>query len=124
MPLTQKQVDQRLRESRNIWLATVRPSGAPHLVPIWFVAHDSKIYLCTAPNSVKIRNLRENERIALALEDGNTPVILEGAGRVLTLAETPGAVAQEFKAKYDWDILTDETYSVVVEITPEKRLGW
>ena len=124
MPVTQEEVDKRLSEARNIWLSSVRHSGAPHLVPIWFVAHDGKFYLCTAPGSVKARNVRANERVALALEDGSTPIIYEGRGCVLELKDTPQTVIGHFKTKYDWDILTDNTYTVVIEVTPAKRLSW
>ncbi len=125
MPLTtQQDIQQRLRDERNIWLATVRPNGAPHLIPIWFVAHDDKIYICTDPDSVKIRNLRENEHAALALEDGLHPLILEGSARLLSRANMPAPVVEQFKSKYDWDIADGEQYTIVIEITPTKRLGW
>src|SRR5712692_6328363 len=112
MPLTQNQVDERLRTARNIWLATVRPNHAPHLIPIWFIAHDDKIYICTDPASVKVRNLKQNERVAVALEDGSAPLILEGTAHVLARADTPAAVVTEFKTKYDWDISDGDQYTV------------
>jgi len=124
MPQTQEQVDKKLREERNIWLASVRAGGAPHLVPIWFIAHEGLIYLCTAPTSVKVRNIRKNNRVSLALEDGSAPVILEGTAQVQELAQTPPAVLDAFKTKYDWDVRTDTTYTVVVAITPKKRIDW
>ncbi|MEP7200097.1 MAG: pyridoxamine 5'-phosphate oxidase family protein [Chloroflexota bacterium] len=124
MPLIPEQITQRLATARNIWLATVRPNGAPHLIPIWFVAHDERIYICTDPASVKIRNLRQNDRTALALEDGSSPVILEGTARIITNADTPTDVVTLFKTKYDWDILADAQYSVVVVVAPTKQLGW
>jgi PPOX class probable F420-dependent enzyme len=124
MPLTDEQVSQRLKDERNLWLATVRANGAPHLVPIWFVAVDGAVYLCTGPDSVKVRNLRANPRIAFALEDGTSPVIFEGTARVLEIADAPPGIAPAFKAKYDWDILTDTEYTVIVEISPARRIGW
>ena len=124
MPLTPEQIQERLREERNIWFATVRPNGAPHLVPIWFVAHDERIFICTDPSSVKVRNLQRNPRAALALENGSQPLILEGAVRLLSRADTPAAVVDEFKRKYDWDISDDKQYTIVLEVTIRKRLGW
>lgn len=29
----------RLENAHNLWLATVRPNHAPHLVPIWLIRH-------------------------------------------------------------------------------------
>lgn len=124
MPLTEEQVSQRLKDERNLWLASVRANGAPHLVPIWFVALDDRLYLCTGPKSVKARNLRANPRVAFALEDGSSPVIFEGTARILEIPDAPPGVAPAFKAKYDWDITTDTTYTVIVELTPARRHGW
>src|SRR5215207_8217392 len=98
--------------ARNVWLATVRPDGRPHLVPIWFVTAADRWYLCTAPGSVKARNLGANPYMALALEDGDQPYIVEGQAR--PVPPDPDVIAK-FKTKYDWDITTDAHYSQVFE---------
>ena len=124
MALTAQQIQERLSAGRNIWLASVRANGAPHLIPIWFVAHHDRIYICTAPDSVKVRNLRRNARIALALEDGSAPVIFEGSAVIMANEAAPAEVIAFFKLKYDWDILSSEQYRVVIEVTPDKTLSW
>ena len=114
----------RLQAESNIWVATVRSDGRPHLTPVWFAWHGGKVYICIDPASVKARNLAVNDRITLALEDGSSPIILEGAGRPVNVAEQLQEVVDEFKRKYDWDIITDGQYSLLIEITPEKMLNW
>ncbi|MEP7359215.1 MAG: pyridoxamine 5'-phosphate oxidase family protein [Anaerolineales bacterium] len=111
---------ERVRQARNIWLATVRPDGRPHLVAIWFVTLGERWYICTAPGSVKARNMLAHPAVTLALEDGNNPYVLEGESR--PVRPDPGVVAQ-FKAKYDWDITTDEHYSQVFEIRVTRQRG-
>ena len=101
-----------------IWLATVRTTGTPHLVPIWFVWVAGKIYLCTGADSVKVRNLRQNPQVAIALEDGTHPIVIEGRAQPIGQAEA--AVIAEFQRKYDWDITTDDTYTQVIEINPKR----
>jgi PPOX class probable F420-dependent enzyme len=103
-----------LRAEQNVWMATVRPDGRPHLVPIWFVVHEGKWYVCTAPGSVKARNLHRNPRVALALEDGSNPHVVEGEARAV---EPPAAVVRLFKEKYDWDIGVDKYYTQTFEVT-------
>lgn len=110
----------RLDDARNVWLATVRPDGRPHLVPIWFVADGDRWYICTAPGSVKARNLHANPRVALALEDGDQPYIVEGQAQ--PVAQPPAEIIGRFKAKYDWDITTDPHYSQVFEIGGVRRV--
>lgn len=106
----------RLETSRNLWLATVRPNGSPHLVPIWFVWLEGKAYICTSADSVKTRNIRTNPQVAFALEDANDPVLIQGTARILEQASPE--VISVFQQKFDWDIRTDETYNAVIEITP------
>lgn len=109
----------RLDEARNVWVATVRPSGQPHLVPVWFVIDGGRWYLCTAPGSVKARNLGRNPRLALALEDGDHPYVVEGEARPV---EPSPNVVQKFKTKYDWDITTDPVYTQVFEVAVRKQV--
>ena len=78
--------DPRLLTERNIWLATTRPSGRPHLIPIWFVWVDERFYICTGGNSVKARNLNATLQATVALEDGNRPLIAECRVELLSQA--------------------------------------
>jgi hypothetical protein len=88
-------------------------------VPVWFVVDDDRWYICTAPDSVKARNLQVNPQIALALEDGAHPHIVEGAARAVTASPS---VARKFKDKYDWDITTDAQYTTVFEVVVKKTV--
>src|SRR5512143_2963724 len=112
------QVERRLQTEHNLWLATVRPNGTPHLVPIWFVWMAGKIYLCTGADSVKVRNLLQNPHVSLALEDSNQPIVIEGLA--LPIGAVPKPVIEDFQRKYDWNISTDTEYNQVVEIEPKK----
>jgi len=114
----------RLETKKIIWLASVRPDGRPHLVPLWFVWHAGKLYLCTAPGSIKSRNIRRNPHVALALEEGMNPVICEGTATALP-APWPAGVVAVFQQKYDWEITPDdEEYTELLEVTPTKWLAW
>jgi len=106
-------------EARNVWFATVRSDGRPHLVPIWFVVEDGRWYVCTSPHSVKARNLKANPSVALALEDGDHPYVVEGQAQ--PVAVTP-SVAQKFKTKYDWDITADSQYTQLIEVTVSRQV--
>src|SRR5215475_10968948 len=94
---------QRMQQDRNIWMATTRPDGRPHVAPLWFVWHDDRAYVMTG--GVKLANVRRNGLAALNTEDGNRVVIIEGIARVVpqedALFET---VAELFQQRYDWDI--------------------
>jgi PPOX class probable F420-dependent enzyme len=115
--------DPRLQTDRNVWLATVRPNGKPHLIPIWFVWHAEKFYICTEGKSVKIKNLKANPLVCVSLEDGNKPVIAEGTAALIE-RPYPDDVAALFQQKYNWNINTDTSYTVLIEIAPQKWLNW
>lgn len=110
--------EQRLQTEHNIWLATVRSNGRPHLVPIWFVWVDRKLYVCTGAGSVKARNVLDNPQVTASLENGNQPVVIEGQAKPIEYA--PTLVVEAFRRKYDWNIETDNTYDQVIEIEPLK----
>ena len=118
-PLDPK-VKHRLTTESNIWLATARPNGTPHLAPIWFVWVEGRVYVCTSADSVKARNLRTNPSVSFALENGNAPVVLEGRACFTSIESVPPAVIEAFQRKYDWNILTDNTYNQLIEIEPMK----
>lgn len=108
---------ERLHSEQNIWLATARPDGRPHLVPIWFVWVDETVYICTESQSVKARNLRLNPRATIALESGAQPVVAECQASFIE-QPYPAEVIAAFLAKFEWDITTDNQYNILIALHP------
>lgn len=113
----------RLETQKNIWFGCVRPDGRPHLSPVWFVWYEDKFYIGTDPKSVKVRNLRHNPHVVLALEDGTHPLICEGTACILQTPPSAGLLSA-FLRKYEWDLTQEEQYNLLVEVTPNKWLSW
>jgi general stress protein 26 len=111
----------KLGDAKVIWLATASDNKVPHLVPIWFVVHEEKIYCCTGKKSVKIRNIQNNPQIAFSLEEGSNPIIGQGSAEII-YSSYPVEIVEKFKTKYDWDIRDDDTYDCLLEISPAKWL--
>jgi F420H(2)-dependent biliverdin reductase len=111
----------RLESQQNIWFSSVRPNGRPHLTPVWFVWHSGKFYCGIDPHSVKSQNIHHNPHVVLALEDGTSPVICEGTVQVVQPPFSEDLLAAFFK-KYEWNLLKEEQFNQVVEITPVKWL--
>ena len=66
---------------RTAALATTRPDGRPHVVPIWFVSDGDDLLFTTWRTSVKGRNLAREPRAALTVDDPSFPfafVVVEG----------------------------------------------
>jgi hypothetical protein len=96
--------EQRLLDSRNYWIASTRPDGRPHLMPVWAVWLDGALFFSTARTSTKARNLFANPRCAISTEHGDKAIVLEGA----VVHEEDHAVLKPawdaYKAKYDWGL--------------------
>jgi PPOX class probable F420-dependent enzyme len=114
---------ERLETRQNIWFCSVRPTGRPHVAPIWFVWHNDRFYVSTEPDSVKSRNVRRNPQVVLALEDGTYPVICEGKAQLLE-QPWPEDLLAAFLKKFEWDLNEETQYNQVIEVTPEKWLNW
>ena len=95
-------IDARLRADLIAWLATVRPDGRPHNVPVWFWWDGETVLIFSEPATQKVRNLRRSPHVVLALDtadQGEDVVILEG---VAELVDRPAAelMPSGFGAKY------------------------
>lgn len=117
-------VEARLGREMTVWLATVRDDGRPHLVPVWFVWLDGKLYFCTGSHTQKFENLRANQSVAVALPDTASVIIVEGEAHAADRATTE-TLAEYFYNKYEWDFRYDEGIDWrLVEVTPHKLLAW
>ena len=81
VPLDWEAVRTRLVDASHYWLATVRPDGRPHVVPIDGIWRDDACFFGGSAQTVKHRNLSADPRAALHLEDATSAVIVEGTCR-------------------------------------------
>jgi PPOX class probable F420-dependent enzyme len=99
----QSYVENRLRSNLMAWLTTVRPSGQPDQVPVWFLLRtDETIVVYSQPGKPKLRNIQQNPNVALGLDVtdvGRDVVRIEGTARVDPAVGPPDNSA-EFIAKY------------------------
>ena len=73
-----KWAEDRLKKSRQYWIATTRADGRPHLMIVWALWMDGLLYFSTGKQSVKARNLAQNPHCVMATERADEGVILEG----------------------------------------------
>ena len=83
-----------VERSRTATMATIGPTGLPHLVAMWYAVIDGQIWFETKSASQKAVNLRRDARMTCMIEDGLTYDTLRGVsfdGRGV-IVEEPGAL--------------------------------
>ena len=60
-----------LEQQRSATVATVGPSGMPHLVAMWYAYIDGQVWIETKAKSQKVQNLRRDPRLTLLFEAGD-----------------------------------------------------
>jgi nitroimidazol reductase NimA-like FMN-containing flavoprotein (pyridoxamine 5'-phosphate oxidase superfamily) len=114
-------------------VATTGGRGAPHVVPVCHVLIDGKIWFASEKNARKVRNLRENPRIAVTVDlyaeawASLRGVMIQGTARVVAKSPTFRRIRKALYAKYpqypDESAIGDDD-SVVVEVTPSHVFAW
>jgi PPOX class probable F420-dependent enzyme len=92
--MTDDEVAGFIDRSRTATMATIGPSGMPHLVAMWYAVIDGQIWFETKERSQKAHNLRRDDRMTCLIEDGRTydtlrGVSLEGRG---VIVDDPDAI--------------------------------
>lgn len=128
-------VEGRLANDLIAWFTTVRPSGMPDTVPVWFVWQDGVFVIYSEPNKLKLRNIERNPNVSLALDDthgGDDVVRFEGTARIVMAhpaADQMLAYVQKYEARIESNGYGDPTafaatFSVPVVVTPTKYRRW
>lgn len=128
-------VAQRLRTDPIVWFITVRPDGRPHVVPVWFFWDGETFLILSQPNKQKLRNLRQNHNVMLALDGtgnlGDDVVVVEGTAELLEesslgLSRAYPAFAEKYDVllksmNLDMQALAAD-YSQPIRVTPTRFL--
>jgi PPOX class probable F420-dependent enzyme len=130
---TARRVLPMLAEERVVWLSTVRPDGTPHLVPTWFLWDGEALVVWSKPSAVKVRNLRANARLMVAVGDPHADFnvgLIEAAATLAEPAANP--VPDAFFAKYASELgavgldarTFRATYTQAIRIRPTRFVAW
>lgn len=127
------QFETRLKEAYVIWLTTVRADGMPQPTPVWFVWENETFLIYSMPDAQKVKNARQNPRVALNLNssaDGEEYTVIHGEVTFEPDAPVPTKHAGYF-AKYEKGIgdigMTpesfDATFNLAMRIKPLRARG-
>jgi PPOX class probable F420-dependent enzyme len=97
----------RLAVSHDYWCATVRPDGRPHVMPVWGVWLDDRLWFSSGGRSRKTRNLAADPRCTLTSDDARDPVVLDGVAERVTDPDRIAAFVAAVNAKYASDVTVE-----------------
>jgi hypothetical protein len=112
----------RLKKSRQYWIATARPDGSPHLMIIWGLWSKESFWFSTGSASRKARNLAANSKCVIGTDNAAKAVILEGTAELIDAkSEEYARFAKAYEKKYKWDIR--EMGQPVYRFRPSRAFG-
>jgi PPOX class probable F420-dependent enzyme len=124
--------------SRTATMATVLPSGRPHLVAMWYAVLDGEIWFETKAKSQKAVNLRRDPTVTVMIEDGDTYNTLRGVsidGRAEIVDDDPDlllrvgiSVWERYTGPYSDDMrpFVDQMMNnrIAVRVVSERMRSW
>ncbi|MSQ05623.1 MAG: pyridoxamine 5'-phosphate oxidase [Dehalococcoidia bacterium] len=119
-----EEVQNRLRHARNYWLATTRPDGRPHAMPVWGLWRSDGFYFGTDAASRKGRNLEANPACTVHLESGDDGVIVEGPMEAVQDSALLQAFVDAYWQKYQIRPDVKDAATRVYRLRPATAFAW
>jgi PPOX class probable F420-dependent enzyme len=124
--MSDEEITRFLSEQRVATVATVGPSGHPHLVAMWYAVLDGVVWFETKAKSQKAVNLRRDGRVTVMVETGDTydtlrGVALEGRAVIVDDPDALWAVGVDVWERYNGPY--SEDVRPMVEFMLAKRVA-
>ncbi len=124
--MTDEEVQVFLETQRILNVATIGPTGHPHLVAMWYVLVNGKIQFWTFAKSQKIVNLRRDPRMTGLIESGESyselkGVELVGSGRIVEDFEQILDLGKAVAVRYNGPEAAAEAVLPFIEAQARKR---
>jgi len=119
-----------LRWARVARLATTSSDGAPHVVPVCPALEGDEVVVALMDGSVKLRNVREDPRVALVVDDyredwdANAGLVLRGNARFLEGPDWERARGLLYEKFSQYAPLSPIERDAIVAISLEQVSSW
>jgi len=136
--MTTAQIDLFLSAPRIARVATVRPDGRPHVVPIWYEWDGLVLRFDTPPSFQKGKNLLNDPRLAIVVDTTQgglryAGVVLEGVARFIEQGEQALETASRIYSRYlgkeglrseTPQAMIHDSEHLIVELEPNYVVSW
>lgn len=126
--MTDDEVQAYLVSQRVLNVATIGPTGHPHLVAMWFAMVDGNAVFWTFTKSQKILNLRRDAKLSGLVESGDTydqlrGVELRGSGTIVEDYDEVLEIGKAVGVKYNGPSVLGDSALPFLEAQATKRVG-
>jgi len=126
--MTDDEVQAYLESERVLNVATIGPTGHPHLVAMWYAMVAGNAVFWTFGKSQKILNLRRDPKITALVETGDEynelkGVELVGSGRIVEDFDEVLNIGITVARRYQGDAAASDAARPFIEAQAKKRLG-
>jgi nitroimidazol reductase NimA-like FMN-containing flavoprotein (pyridoxamine 5'-phosphate oxidase superfamily) len=94
----------RLEEADTYWLATVRPDGRPHVMPVLAGWLDDALHFSTGATSRKGKNLARDSHCVITVGNHVLDLVVEGEAVKVSDEAKLQRVADMYASKYAWHV--------------------
>ena len=116
-------------------LATIDPSGNPHIVPVWYMYDNNKFYIGTNTKTRKAKNIKKNSKVSFCIDVGiRSPNIIGimgiGRAKLILKTEMVHPLAEKILLRYFKNLKNQSAQQLlnqtdcIIEITPKKITSW
>lgn len=125
--------DEFLESQKILRLSTILPDGTPHIVPVWYIYMDKKLYVGTNTTTTKAKNIARDGRVGFCIDEGvRSPIYGVAGSGTADLISDPAEIkeiAVKILHRYMGTIdesgqeILDNT-DCIIRITPTKTTEW
>lgn len=124
-----------LQSQKILRLATIDPSGNPHIVPVWYMYDNNKFYIGTNTKTKKAKNIKNNSKVSFCIDIGiKSPDIIGmmgiGRAKLILKTERVNALAEKILLRYFKNLKNQSAQQLlnqtdcIIEIIPKKTTNW
>jgi general stress protein 26 len=124
-----------LKSQKILRLATIDPSGNPHIVPVWYMYDNDKFYVGTNTKTRKAKNIKENSKVSFCIDTGiKAPDIIGmmgiGRAKLILKMDRVEMLAKKILLRYFKNLKNQSAQELlnqtdcIIEITPKKITNW
>ncbi|MFM8382709.1 MAG: pyridoxamine 5'-phosphate oxidase family protein [Actinomycetota bacterium] len=126
--MTETEIAAYLADQTILNVASIGPSGHPHLVAMWYVVMNGETVFWTFGKSQKVLNLKRNPKITGLIESGDSYDQLKGleivgTARLIEDYDTILSIGKAVGLKYNGEGAISDAAMPFLEAQAKKRIG-